>query len=54
MEVTAAERGGEKTRPAEMKIRALFEFNNEEYGYRRMHAVLVRGGVRGARSLHAL
>jgi putative transposase len=27
-----------------LKIRALFKFNNEEYGYRRMHAVLVRGG----------
>jgi putative transposase len=27
-----------------MKIKALFEANNEEYGYRRMHALLVRGG----------
>jgi putative transposase len=27
-----------------IKITALFEANNEEYGYRRMHAVLVRGG----------
>ena len=27
-----------------VKIKALFEFNNEEYGYRRMHRVLVRGG----------
>ena len=27
-----------------IKIRALFELNNEEYGYRRMHAALVRGG----------
>jgi transposase InsO family protein len=27
-----------------VKIKALFEFNNEEYGYRRMHQVLVRGG----------
>jgi transposase InsO family protein len=27
-----------------MKVKALFEFNNGEYGYRRMHAVLVRGG----------
>jgi transposase InsO family protein len=27
-----------------LKIKALFEFNNEEYGYRRMHQVLVRGG----------
>lgn len=29
-----------------IKIKALFEANNEEYGYRRMHAVLVRGGER--------
>jgi transposase InsO family protein len=29
-----------------VKIKALFGFNNEEYGYRRMHAVLVRGGER--------
>jgi putative transposase len=27
-----------------VKISALFEANNAEYGYRRMHAVLVRGG----------
>jgi putative transposase len=27
-----------------IKVQALFEANNEEYGYRRMHAVLVRGG----------
>jgi putative transposase len=27
-----------------VKIKALFEENNEEYGYRRMHQVLVRGG----------
>jgi putative transposase len=27
-----------------IKIKALFDFNNEEYGYRRMHQVLVRGG----------
>jgi putative transposase len=27
-----------------LKIKALFEFNNEEYGYRRIHAELVRGG----------
>jgi putative transposase len=26
------------------KIQALFEVNNAEYGYRRMHAALVRGG----------
>jgi transposase InsO family protein len=28
----------------EIKIRALFEANNAEYGYRRIHAALVRGG----------
>ena len=27
-----------------IKIRALFEANNAEYGYRRIHAALVRGG----------
>jgi putative transposase len=27
-----------------IKIKALFEAENEEYGYRRMHAVLARGG----------
>jgi len=27
-----------------IKVKALFEANNEEYGYRRIHAVLVRGG----------
>jgi transposase InsO family protein len=27
-----------------IKIKALFEFNNAEYGYRRIHAGLVRGG----------
>ena len=27
-----------------LKIKALFDFNNEEYGYRRIHAALVRGG----------
>jgi putative transposase len=29
-----------------IKIKALFEFNNEEYGYRRLHAALARGGER--------
>ena len=29
-----------------IKINALFEANNEEYGYRRMHQALVRGGER--------
>jgi putative transposase len=28
----------------EIKVGALFEANNEEYGYRRIHAALVRGG----------
>jgi putative transposase len=28
----------------EIKIKALFEANNAEYGYRRIHAALVRGG----------
>jgi putative transposase len=28
----------------EIKIEALFVANNEEYGYRRIHAALVRGG----------
>jgi hypothetical protein len=27
-----------------IKIKALFDFNNAEYGYRRIHAALVRGG----------
>jgi putative transposase len=27
-----------------IKIKALFEANNEEYGYRRVHQALVRGG----------
>ena len=31
-----------------IKIMALFEANNEEYGYRRIHAALVRGGERSA------
>jgi putative transposase len=30
------------------KIKALFEFNNEEYGYRRLHQALVRGGEQAA------
>jgi putative transposase len=29
-----------------IKIKALFEANNEEYGYRRMHEALARGGER--------
>ena len=35
---------GERRELLKIKIRALFEANNEEYGYRRMHAALVRGG----------
>ena len=27
-----------------VKIKAMFEANNEEYGYRRVHQALVRGG----------
>ena len=27
-----------------IKIKAIFEYNNEEYGYRRVHAVLARSG----------
>ena len=34
-----------------LKIKALFEFNNEEYGYRRIRAVLVRGGEQCSREL---
>ena len=34
-----------------IKIRALFEANNEKYGYRRMHAALVRGGEQCCREL---
>lgn len=35
---------GQRREMLKIKIRALFEFNNEEYGYRRIHAELVRGG----------
>ena len=28
-----------------LQIKAIFEYNDEEYGYRRVHAVLVRSGV---------
>jgi putative transposase len=34
-----------------IKIKALFEANNEEYGYRRMHRALVRGGEDCCREL---
>jgi hypothetical protein len=29
-----------------IKVKALFEANNGEYGYRRVHALLARGGER--------
>ena len=35
---------GKRRELLKMKIKALFEAENEEYGYRRMHQVLVRGG----------
>ena len=41
---------GRKERPRKrrellkIKVKALFEANNAEYGYRRIHAALVRGG----------
>jgi putative transposase len=35
---------GERRELLRIKIKALFEANNAEYGYRRMHAELVRGG----------
>jgi putative transposase len=34
-----------------VKIKALFEANGEEYGYRRMHAALARGGERACPEL---
>jgi len=34
-----------------IKIRALFEANNAEYGYRRIHAGLVRGGEQASSEL---
>ena len=47
MEVAAAESATAKRRELlKIKIKALFEANNGEYGYRRMHAALVRGGER--------
>jgi putative transposase len=44
LEVTAAKRGREKTRAAENQDHGAVRGDNEEYGYRRMHAALVRGG----------
>ena len=35
---------GERRELLGMKVRALFEANNAEYGYRRLHAALARGG----------
>jgi transposase InsO family protein len=35
---------GKRRELLKIRIKALFEANNEEYGYRRMHAVLARGG----------
>jgi putative transposase len=34
-----------------IKVKALFEANNSEYGYRRVHAELVRGGERASAEL---
>jgi putative transposase len=34
----------QRNRLLKIKIKALFEANGEEYGYRRLHAALVRGG----------
>jgi transposase InsO family protein len=34
-----------------IKVKALFEANNSEYGYRRIHAVLVRGGEQASGEL---
>ena len=35
---------GKRREILKLKIKALFDANNEEYGYRRIHAELVRGG----------
>jgi putative transposase len=35
---------GERRELLKIRIKALFEANNAEYGYRRMHAALARGG----------
>jgi putative transposase len=35
---------GQRRELLKIKIKALFEANNAEYGYRRLHAALVRGG----------
>jgi len=35
---------GKRRELMKLKVRAIFEANNEEYGYRRVHQALVRGG----------
>ena len=35
---------GKRRELLKIKVKALFEANNEEYGYRRVHRALVRGG----------
>jgi transposase InsO family protein len=35
---------GKRRELMKIKVRAIFEANNEEYGYRRVHQALVRGG----------
>jgi putative transposase len=44
LEVTAAKRHGAAAELLRIKIKALFEANDGAYGYRRLHAALVRGG----------
>ena len=44
MEVRPQSAAGKRRELLKIKIKALFEANNEEYGYRRMHQALVRGG----------
>lgn len=49
---TRPESATEKRRELlKIKIKALFEANNEEYGYRRMHATLARGGEQASPEL---
>lgn len=35
---------GKRRELLKIKVKAIFEANNEEYGYRRVHQALVRGG----------
>ena len=44
LEDTSAKRDRAAPGLLEIKIKALFEANNSEYGYQRIHAALVRGG----------